>query len=241
MGELVLTDAKVWAGGYDLSGDANALSLANVADVLDNTTFGQTGRRRLTGLRSADFGLSGRFNAGGGTDSELFEKIGLNAVPMTFAAEGGQDAELGWLGHTVHAEYAPGASVGEILRFEANGNFDDELVRGTIMHNATRTATGNGVARQLGAVSATERVFASLHVTGVSGTLPTLDGVIESDDNSAMTSATTRLTFTQATAITGELLRSLVGSAITDDWWRIRYTIGGTTPSFDFVCAIGIR
>ena len=88
---------------------------------------------------------------------------------------------------------------------------------------------------QLGAVASGQIVAASLHVIAASGT--SLDVTVESDSTSGMSSPTTQLTFAQATAIGGQFL-SAVGP-ITDDWWRVSWTVVG--GSFTFVVAIGIR
>jgi hypothetical protein len=56
---------------------------------------------------------------------------------------------------------------------------------------------------------------------------------------SGFPSPATRLTFAQKTAA-GYEFKSAAG-AITDDWWRVDWTIGGTaTPTFSFVVAVGI-
>jgi hypothetical protein len=62
---------------------------------------------------------------------------------------------------------------------------------------------------------------------------------VESDDNGSMTSATTQITFPQKTFVTSEWLSA--AGAITDDYWRVGYTIGGSTPSFNFAVVVGIR
>jgi hypothetical protein len=72
------------------------------------------------------------------------------------------------------------------------------------------------------------------------GTSPTLDVIVQSDDASGFPSATNRITFTQATGFTAEYATPVAG-AITDDWWRVNFTIGGTaSPNFTFICVIGI-
>jgi hypothetical protein len=63
--------------------------------------------------------------------------------------------------------------------------------------------------------------------------------VIQSDNAEAFTTPTARITFAQATAAGAQLLSA--NGAITDDWWRVNYTIAGTAPSFTFGVAIGIR
>ena len=82
-------------------------------------------------------------------------------------------------------------------------------------------------------------MFAALHVLSASGTSPTLDVVLQSDDNSGFSSAVSRITFTQATGITSQW--STLAGAQTDDYWRASYTIGGSaTPTFTFALVIGI-
>jgi hypothetical protein len=115
------------------------------------------------------------------------------------------------------------------------------VVRGLLVHpsNVSRTSSSTGTGRQLGAVAAGKSMYAALHVISASGTNPTLDVILQSDDNASFTSATSRITFTQATGRTSQL--SSVAGAITDDYWRVSYTIGGTnTPTFAFAVTAGI-
>ena len=105
---------------------------------------------------------------------------------------------------------------------------------------ASRTSSGNSTGIQLGTIAASQNMHASLHVFSASGTNPTLDVTIESDDNGSYTSALTRMTFTQATAAGAEFLGPTAGPAGSDDYWRVAWTIGGTdTPTFSFAVIFG--
>jgi len=237
MAKIVLTDALVLLGGYDFSGALNAVALAYGADAVDVSSFGSGGgRERLGGLKTIAAQHEGFWDTV--LDAPLFAAIGLADQPMTIAAtrtEGG--AAYGFQAQL--ARYAPGAAVGEAFKFSAAAEASaGPLVRGALMHDATRTATANGTARQLGAVGATQRIYAGLHVTAAAGSTPTLNVKLQSDDAEAMSSATDRITFAQKTAIGAEW-KSAVG-AITDDWWRLVITIGGSTPSFTFAAFAGI-
>lgn len=239
----VLTDCKLYVASFDLSADMNALALNYGAEMLDNTTFGATTRINKAGLKTILAQHEGLWDSNGTDqpDDVFFSRIGTSDVPVTISPQTGADGELAFLFRAVHSEYAPGATVGDLLAFtvKMEGSDGDPLVRGMVLHPATaRTSTGNGTARQLGAVSATQSVVASLHVIAASGTSPTLDVTVRSDDASGFSSPTTRLTFTQATGITSEW--KTAAGAITDDYWRVTYTIGGTNPSFTFVVAVGI-
>ena len=239
--ELFTSLPKLYVGQYDLSGDMHKLELRYGAELLDVTTFGQTTRIRKGGLKTV--GLSAEGYWSGGTDlvdDALFAKIGVQNVPITIAKGGETLDNDAYLFRCIHGVYTPGASIGEMLRFSvsAEGSGGVGVARGKLLHVGAETATGNETGSQLGALSATQSLYAALHVLTVSGSTPTFDLDIESDDNSGFTSATSRISFTQATGITSEW-KSVAG-AITDDWWRVAFTIGGSTPSFEFVLAAGI-
>jgi hypothetical protein len=134
-------------------------------------------------------------------------------------------------------------AVGEVAPWTSTAKSSWPLVRGQFAHppGAARTATGTGTGLNLGAVAAGKRLYASLHVLSVAGTAtPTITGRIESSVDNTFAAPTTRATFAAATAVGGQVLRT-DGTAYTDTWWRIAWTISGTTPSFLFAAALGIR
>lgn len=241
MATHVLTDAKVWVGDYNLSGDLNGVGLEYRAELLDDTVFGDTTRSRTGGLKMVTLNVQGIWNgADNEQDEELFGNIGTANVPVSVASQGGDVGEIAYLFRAIEARYAPGASIGELLRFEADAEGSDGagLVQGYVLENDTLTATANGTAVQAGAAAAGQTIYAALHVLSASAA-DTLDVKIQSDSASNFPSATDRITFTQATARTSEW-KTLAG-AVTDTWWRIVATIGGTSPSFTFVVTLGIK
>lgn len=238
MSTQVIQNAKLWMGGYDLTGRMNALALNYSADMVEETVLGDDTHIMKGGLKVATMAHEGYFSGGDGdVDDVLFDNMAAANLPVSIGPTTGADGELAYMLESVLSEYTPGASVGEMLAFSVSAESSSVgLVRGTVMHNATRAASGNGTARQLGAVAAGESMFAALHV--ISGT-GTLDVVVQSDDNSGMTSPTSQITFAQATGV-GAQWSSKAG-AVTDDWWRINYTIGGGSPSFQFIVVLGIK
>jgi hypothetical protein len=83
-------------------------------------------------------------------------------------------------------------------------------------------------------------MYAALHVLSVAGTTPSITARVESSVDNTFSAPTTRLTFTAANAVGGQILRT-AGTAITDTWWRVAWTISGTSPSFLFSSALGIQ
>tara|TARA_R110000868_G_scaffold29889_25_gene111160 strand:+ start:5471 stop:6193 length:723 start_codon:yes stop_codon:yes gene_type:complete len=239
MAERVLDDCKFWYGGFDLSGDMNAMTLRIASELQETTRFGNSTRTRIGGLKAILANAEGLWNGGdGAVDDVLFDNLAAKQ-PVTICATDGADGEPAFAFQAITGNYETGGAVGEVLPFSVEAESDDsDLVRGTIMHNATRSATGNGTARQLGAVSASQRLFAALHVIATTGS-PTLDVIVESDAADDFSgSETTRITFAQATAAGAEWATPVAG-AITDDWFRSGYTIGGT-GTITFVVFIGI-
>jgi hypothetical protein len=244
MASQVLTDCKLYVASFDMSGDTNALALEYGVETKDGTTFGNTTRINKAGLKSIVASCEGLWDSDGTDEPSdvYFSRVGTSQIPVTICPTTGADGEVAFLFRAVQAQYEPGAQVGELFAFNVSmeGSDGAPLVRGFVLHPTTtaRTSTGNGTARQIGAVSATQTAYGALHVIAASGTNPTLDVTVRSDDGSGFGSPTTRLTFAQKTAIGSDW--QTADGAITDDWWRVTYTIGGTDPSFTFVVAIGI-
>ena len=244
MAELILTDAKIYAGGFDLSGDHNQVALAIAYEDKDVTRFGATGKGRRAGLGEMSLSGGGIVNAGADLqDDRHFADLGVFQRIMTVAAVG----DLGDKASTfrgVQLEYNPvDAPVGDEHSFtisaKSSGLF---LPSATVLHDreTAETTTGNETGQQVGQILSGENGYAALHVLAVSGTSPTLDVVVESDDAVGFPSPTTRFTFAQATAVGSEFSTAIAGP-ITDDWWRVAFTITGTTPSFTFVVTFGIK
>lgn len=239
MAKQILQDQSVYMGGYDLTGRSNALALDYSADLQDCTVLGDTTHKRLAGLKTAAVQVAGFMDI---DDADLFQfsQLGVTDTPFSFGAQGDAEGSVAYTMMAAEADYKIGAAVGDILPFDAGAQSSGQLIRGSILLNskgAPLTATGNGTGQQLGAVSATQRMYASLHVLGA-GT-GSVTAKLQSAAASNFAGATDRITFTAATDISAE--HKYVAGAITDTWWRIVYTISGGAPSFKLVAVCGIQ
>lgn len=169
----------------------------------------------------------------------MFGYVGTNETTVSVVGQYGA-GNVGYGFKSLETAYSLLGAHGEIAPFSASAAGQSRAFRGTQLHasDTARTATGTGTAYNLGAVSSTQRLYATLHVVAASGTSPTLDVTIESDDAEGFPSAVTRLTFTQATARTHQF--TSVAGPITDTWFRVKHTIGGTNPSFRYFVLVGI-
>lgn len=246
MDPLVLTDARIWLAGGDLTGFSNKVDTSMSLEDLDKTTFGSGGAKERTGgLFDVDASCEFFWDAGDASkpDDLFWANLGRR-VAWTVAPTLGTVGSLAYLSRVLTCSYKPGADVGKLLAGTAELKGDWPLVRGLILHPAgtARTATGSGTAVQLGAIPANKALYVSLHVLSVaadSGT-PTLAVAVQSDDSSGFSSATTRTTFSTVSVPGGQVAK--VSGAVTDDWWRASWTIAGgaTNPSVLFVVAAGL-
>jgi hypothetical protein len=241
----MVKDMSILVGSLQMAGNAKDVSLSVEVTPLDTTALSTTGWTSVVGgLKSGSVAI-GEFMqdvAVGSVDDTLYPLLGTAGVVKSICT-GSADGSPAYLLQSIPLTYtALTGAVGELAKGAISGSSSTgPVVRGMLIHpsNVSRTSSGTGTGRQLGAVAAGKKVYAALHVVSASGTSPTLDVIVQSDDNADFTSPTTRLTFTQATGRTSQMV-SLAG-AVTDTYWRVSYTIGGSdTPTFAFAVTAGI-
>jgi len=243
--KFVLTDCRLFVAGSDLTGASNKVEISTEAEVKETTNYGSGGwHEKIGGLKSSEWKSAGYWEAGnaGMVDETAWFNLGF-VVPISAVPRGGGVVgDVAYMTQALRPTYMLGGSVGDVAPWQSDAQGSWPTVRGQVMHppGTARTSTGTGTAAQLGAVPAGQALYAALHVLSVAGTsTPTITARVESDDNALFTSATTRLTFTAATARSGQILRT-AGTAITDDYWRLAWTISGSTPSFLMSASFGI-
>lgn len=233
---LSLVDATTFVGGYDLTTDLNQVTLELSVDELDSTTFGGGGyRQRTAGLRSVSLSHQG-FQQYANPDSTLFADLATERV-FTCSPDG-EDGSVAYSFKARGFTYTPiTGAVGEMAGFSGSAMGSDGVgvVRGQLLLPKTTVAgvvTGTGV--EMGAVLAAESVYTSVHVFSA-GT--TADVIVESDDNSGFTTATTRSTTTVSAA--GGTWVAPVAGAIADTFWRVR--TANVTGSFIIAVSVSIQ
>lgn len=239
MATLILTNPLVALGDLDVSGDLNQVQLEYALDEVDDTRFGMnTHAVAPDPLATVNGSMSGRWEGGdGNVDDRLFANLGAIGNLSLTPTRG--DGDTAYLMQTVRMSYQPSGAIGERFNFEASLSARGDLIRGHLLHDAQVTASGTGSAVDVGTVGSDETLYAALHVVAASGTSPTLDVKIESDDASGFSSPVDRITFDQATDRTSQW-KTLDG-AVADNFFRVNHTVGGTNPDFLYIVTIGIR
>lgn len=245
---LILLDARVFAAGADLSGYGNEVSLEDEAEVKKITTWRSGGaEENKAGIHGCDIKAKGHAESGDlGKPEDAIWAMRRTLDPWSFAPRSDSDLAAGGLmylvGKALRTKIKLGDAVGEVAPWEAEAKSTWPLVRGLCAHpsGVPRTATGTGSIIQLGAVPVGKNVYANLHVLSVAGTAtPTITVKLQSAALVGFGSPTDRGSFAAATAIGGQALR--VPGSITDQFWRLSWTISGTTPSFLFLASFGIE
>lgn len=239
---IALTDAFIYWGASDLTGETNQVQIDASTTVLDASTFASGGWQEVVaGLKTVDFTASGfmqstspTFDAATAVDRAFG---GLSLVHTVGVSETEGARCYLFQGRTTH--YQVFGEHGQLAPFSyASKSSNGQGLAGGLLAKARGNvsatgAIGSGV--QLGAVGATEYLYGSIHIFSA-GTTVTL--VLESDDNSNFTSATTRATIGPLTGAGGAWATRVAG-AITDTWYRYRVT--AITGTFNLAGAIGVN
>lgn len=246
MTKQILKNCRIFAGGVDLTSNANQVELKVAAEAKKTTSFGSGGwEESLIGLYEADISAGGQWEAGDMTkvDDALFDQLGdgvlapWSILPGDTAVAG----DLAYVSNELLSSYTLLDAVGEVAPWKADAKGTGAVVRGALLHppGTARTTTGSGTAIQVGALSATQALYVGFHVLSVSGGTPSMTVKIQSDNAVGFPSSADQATFSAANT-SGTFQVAKINGAVTDDWWRAQWTISGTTPSFLFVIAAGI-
>lgn len=243
MGALAFVDGRLHVGALNFSDYTERVEVAIDCNVVEWRPISSPWIQRRQGGKTVGFSAGGAWDAGTGLPDSAFSLHGSVDTPTTICTQSAVGS-IAYFFPSVPATYNVDGPAAELLRFQITAPISSgRAVRGHVLHtaDAATEATGNDTGVQIGAVGATQRLYAALHVFSLSGTTPTVDVKIQSDDNSGFTSATDRITFTQVSGSgsTGSQITSVAG-AITDDYFRVVATLGGTSPSTTFCVVCGI-
>lgn len=237
-------DMSIVMGSTELAGNARGFDVVTTIEEKDVTALSTTGWRSVIGgRRSGAVSLDFMQDVSStGVDSALWSSVGVAGIPKSICTSSA-DGSVAYLTRAVPLSYSPlnGGTPGEIATGRVSGQSSSgPVVRGIVLHpgNVARTASGTGTGRNVGTIGVTQQGYAALHVLSASGTTPSLTVTVQSDDNSGFSSPTSRISFSAATAA-GSQWGAVVGP-VTDNWWRVSWTVSGTTPSFLFLVTFGI-
>lgn len=236
MATFALIDPVIYVADYDFTTDLHQITVDVSAEELDATTFGGGGyRSRIGGLKTVQADMAGYWQST--PDAEAFPDLGTANQVFT-VNHNNTEANTAYLFRAGKFNYSPFGTIGGVTPFTlgAMGTDAQGVIRGQLgkkKGNVSATgALGSGV--NLGAVGATQFLYASFHVF-TAGTTITVQ--VESATSSAFTIPTTRATIGPLTT-TGGTWMTRVAGAITDTWFR--FNVSAITGTFSVAGAIGI-
>ena len=228
-------DTKVFMDSTDLSSYLNSADPSRTVGVGETTTFGATGNAKtyIAGSKDASVSFSGFFDAT--ADNIIQGLVGANDKVALIGFDGVDATDDCMFGKGVTTNYGISSPVGDVVAvtfdLQASGFFS-----GSVLENATVTATGNGTARD-NASSTSNGGGAFIIATSVSGTsTPTLTAKItHSADNSTYADL---VSFTALTSAGAEVKEVASGTTV-NRYLKVVYTVSGTNPSFNVIVGFG--
>lgn len=118
------------------------------------------------------------------------------------------------------------------------------IAEGQVTNITTPTITANGFSTpvNIGNLGATQQASAAIHVISITGTAtPTITAQIQSSATSGGAYTNRGSAGSGITVIGGQFLRTGVIGAVAEGWWRISWTVSGTSPVFGVYASLAIN
>lgn len=248
MAQFVFTDGRFYLDGANYSGFGNEMEAKPSAELKDFTAFGsgQLTRKYKPGLYDGEFTFRGFQDYTDSFDLIFQNRVGglVTASHVLMAAEGGDDGERAAFFQAVGVTYnqLTSAKIGEPGMFELKGKLAGgyPIIEGTLLLDGKtgKTTSGTGTAYQVGAVGATQKLYAAAHCFLLNAGNVTL--AIESSADAGFSSPTTRITFSAFSAPVTALWATPVSGPITDTYWRAKWTLAGGATAASCLVVMGI-
>jgi len=244
MAAFALTAAGTLWDDNDISCFVDTLTLDGTAAMLPTTTMCAGGFEQFTpGVASFTSAFEGPVDYASGaigqyvTPADVGRLTPISTFPLALPANVAAGDPTIIANSRVVGSKLPTGDVSTVARWSMDFKADTPQMVGKVAAPlAQRTTAGfTGTAVALTGPSATQKLYAALHVTAAAGT--NLVVTIQSDDNSGFTSPTVRATFATVSATTA-LWTSVAGSLATETHWRAVATIA--TGTFTFAVTIAV-
>lgn len=241
----ILRDVVIHYAGVDLTATANEVTLDTSYADLDVTTFGSSGNHeRIAGLEDATasvmtFGDPAIVEPALSTKPGTVELLTVTQFPTNGAATVGDRvyAMRGLLTSTKQP-----LKVGDVSKLDATmpqARSEGLLAGQLLAPKATISATTNGTAVNLGAVTSGLRAFFGVHVFALTGDR-TITLKLQSATSSSFGTNSDRVTLSTITA-PGSGFDVTTTTNAGQAWWRVVATLGGTTGSVTFAAFAAVQ
>ena len=236
----VLTNATIWYGGYDLTGATNEVTFNAARAEKPVSRFGDTIEATYPGAQTVDAEVKGFWDST--LDGPQFTQLTTPSTswPLTICPDGADDGEVAFDIQAYSFSYsALEAQWGQSLpyRLSAKAKSGSGLSRGEVMFPKTVfSASVPGTKRLVGAISATQKAVAMLHVFAIDGGSWLFR--FQSDADAVAGGETQRGVFVAVTTAPSRQAIEIAGP-ITDTYWlALCNQTGGTSVTAAVTFAI---
>lgn len=126
MATVTFRDARIFFGGYEITGQMNEAGMSMEVDALDETVFGATSRRFKGGLQTSNMTGKGFYYVNpavpAAPDPAIYDLMGVSDVPIVIFPEditlGSTSSGYGYAMLSVETKFSLGGKVGELLMFD---------------------------------------------------------------------------------------------------------------------------
>lgn len=240
MATFVATDTRPFVGALDLTALTESVMFGDItAATVPFTNMASGGWvENKPGLISGEFTVNLFQDFAVGVNDDVLGQAGIGTQYAVTLLPNSTDVTAylsrGYVGKRSPLTGGPGAAAKSTVTMP----YDTKILRGVRGEVATTaTVTGTGTARVLAGPSATQTLYATLHVTAYSG-LTNAIFTVESDDAVGFPSPITRLTFSTVTGTTSQFA-SVVGGWATETHHRLKWTLTGV-GSITFTAAFAV-
>lgn len=240
MASFILENTRALIDGFDFSAQANQGNLKLVKDVKDATNFGSGGtREKKLGIGTADLDLTCFFDTSdpvNSIDPVLDAKFATIGTVITICPTTGLAGEISFPFVAGVFDLMRGFQFDELGEIHVLATGTGPSPRCTILEDGktSRSTNSNTTGVQLGAVSATQTLYAAAHVLSAAGGSPSVALKVQSSSTQGG-AYTDRITFTTQTVKAAEFKKQ--AGAVTDTWWRVLWVVGGAST---FAVSVGI-
>ena len=248
---MIARDATVWVGQINMTGHMNALALDLGREPQDKTRFQEKMRTSSAGLATCDADLEGFWNAP--LDAQIHSEQDREAVMSCVVRGDGKTAgDLVYFFGAQVLDYEPGAAVGDEYQFGLSAMFaavegdgrEVPVIRGFVLDNregVSETSDTPSAGYNFGALLATERLWAAVHVFDIVGST-SWDLDIQASPAGPPLNWQDRVNFPAMNQV-GSFAKTITGP-VTDTLWRAQITVTDPPPpdsmnTIDFAVVIG--
>ena len=234
-------NAVVLHGAYALTSFLNDGSISASVETAETTSFGNSAKTFVTGLRDGTLSASGMFDgAASAVDEVLTASIGSDSLsPVTFAPNGAVIGQRVVLLQAKTTSYDVSSPVGDVVSVSYDAQADGGLDHGVSLADlASISATTNSTSND-NTASTANGGLAQVHVTVNSRSSNSTIKVQHSSDNSTWADLAT-FTVVATTVITSERVAVAAGTTV-NRYLRAQNTLAAGTGSITYQVSFARR